>query len=161
MTDTTEKADASMEASQWLFSFGASDVETQSNRKGHMKFILNDDDSSLVTAFAGPDRLTNRLSMKKFVKSFGEVFGNDKPNASATYWDNDGDFINHVCEISGIRRKGKKYIIKTNLLHEVYIDTVLSGNHDDSLNISGIPNPYSIAEANFFIDSEPRLLPFI
>ena len=99
--------------------------------------------------------------MKKFVKSFDEVFGNDKPNASATYWDNDGDFINHVYEISGIRRKAEKYIMKTNLLHEVYIDTVLSGNHDDSLNISGIPNPYSIAEANFFIDSEPRLLPFI
>ena len=155
-TSSIETTDSSVDTPQWLFSFGASEVETSSNRKGHMKFIFNADNSSAVTAFTDrPDRLTDRLTMKKFVNSYDTIFGGGKPNASVTHWDMKGKFNNHAYEILGIKKKGNKYIVRTDLLQEDYIDEVaFDGDNNDSGAV-GIPNPFSIAQANFFIDSAP------
>ena len=120
-TTSTEATHSSKDTPQWLFSFGASDVEASSNRKGHMKFVFKTDNSTEVTAFTDrPDRLTERFPMNKFANSFDTMFGDDKPNASLTHWDMNGKFNNHVHEIVKIKKKGSKYTIKTNLLETKY-----------------------------------------
>lgn len=154
MADKTKTLESSADTPRWLFSFGASDVQTSSNRRRHMKFTFDIDNSSAVTAFTDrPDRLTNQFSMKKFEKSFDKIFGKDKPNASATHWGTNGTFNNHVYEIIGIKRNGNAFTVMTNLPQEDYIDTVISKGSSTDLNTTEIPNPFSIAEANFFVDS--------
>ena len=149
MADTisTEAIESSSDTPQWLFSFGASNGKTRSNRKGHMTFIFNDDDSSLVTAFTDrPDRLTDRMSIKNFAKNFDEIFGDDKPNASLTHWEVNGNFYNHVYKINSIDKRNGKYFLKSDLIESDFNDT---------LNLSqGLAStePRIIREANFFVD---------
>ena len=153
-TTSTEATDSSVDTPEWLFSFGASDVEASSNRKGHMKFVYKAESSTEVTAFTDrPDRLTDRLPMKKLANSFDTIFADGKPNASLTHWGRNGSFHNHVHEILKIKKKGNKYTIKTNLLEDDYIGEIFPDGMDGGSNALGTPNPFAIAQANFFIDN--------
>ena len=146
-TSSTETTESNTDTPQWLFSFGASNVKTRSNHKGHMKFIFNDDDSSLVTAFTDrPDRLTDRMSIKNFAKNFDEIFGDDKPNASLTHWEANGSFHNHVYKINSIKKRKGKYILKSDLIESDFNDTL---NPSQEL---APTEPPVIKEANFFVD---------
>ena len=125
-----------------------------------MKFIFNADNSTEVTAFTDrPDRLTDRLTMKKFANSFDTILTDGKPNASLTHWDMKGEFNNHVHETLKINSKGNKYTIKASLLADGCIDQVVSdsdnNNSNGGANAICIPNPFLIAQANFFIGSAP------
>ena len=91
--------------------------------------------------------------MKKFTNNFNTMFAGDKPNASVTHWDMKGKFNNHVHEILKIKRKGNKFTIKTNLTEGDYINEIFPDVMNESSNTFGIPNPFSINQANFFIDS--------
>ncbi len=131
----------------WLFSFGASNVKTMNTRKGQMNFTFDADDSSLVTAFTDrPARLTDRLSMKNFAQNFNEIFGDDKPNASLTHWDLDGNFYNHVYEIKGIKKRNGKYILKSDLLESDFTEALPLSKDQGSY------EPPVIEQANFFVD---------
>ena len=110
----------SKDSSSWLFSFGASDVQVRPSRngkhKGRMTFSFDADNCSKITAFTDrPDRLTRQLSMKPFANDFNDLFGDDKPNASLTSWQ-EGEFHNHAFEIYSIKRKNGQYHLKTDLL---------------------------------------------
>ena len=105
-TTSTESNQSYENSPQWLFSFGASNVQTSSSRKGHMRFILDDKNTSVITAFTDrPNRLTGRVSMKNFAKNFDEIYYNNKPNTALAHWDADGSFYNNVCKIKKINKK--------------------------------------------------------
>ena len=94
-TTSTESNQSYENSPQWLFSFGASNVQTSSSRKGHMRFILDDKNTSVITAFTDrPNRLTGRVSMKNVAKSFDKIYYNNNP--ALAHWDADGSFYNRV-----------------------------------------------------------------
>ena len=125
----------------WLFSFGASNVKAKATRKGHITFSFETDDCSMVTTFSDrPQRLTGTMKMDRLSKYFNKMFGDDKPNASVTYWDQDGNFNNHVYEIEGIKKRKGKYILRTDLI-------------EDEITNSTASNASVIEQANFFVDN--------
>ena len=135
----------------WLYSFGSSDVQAKMTDKGHTNFSFDADECSIITGFTDrPNRLTEEIIMKKFAKNFNKMFGKDKPNASLTHWDG-GEFQNHVYKINNIHKRKGQYIIKTDLLHDDYLDTI-SASGFVGCTAKGCNEPPNIQQANFFID---------
>ena len=149
----TKGATNTNETPAWLFSFGASDVEAKASRQGQMTFSVDAGDCSVITAFTDrPDRLTRQIKMKHFARDFDDMFGENKPNASLTHWSGER-FHNHGLEIESIKKRKGQYIIKTNLTEYNYINAVVPSVDSSDAEIVGIPNPFSLGSASFFIDS--------
>ena len=91
------------------------------------------------------------MKVNKLAKNFENWFGDDKPNASLTHWNEDGDFSNHVYEIKNIRKKNGRYILRTNLIEKDFLQEI----SDDPIicHRIGCVEPPIIDQANFFIDS--------
>ena len=155
VADKTSSSKSS-DAPSWLFSFGASEVKAKVTRQGRINFVVDPKTSSDMTGFTDrPDRLTGKMKIKSFARKFDEFFGDDKPNASMTYWNKSGDFNNHVYEIEGIRKEKGRYHIKTSLLEEDLYQTTSNQSDSDGSDKSSIADSFSINQANFFIDSTP------
>ena len=95
--------------------------------------------------------------MKPFANDFNDLFGDDKPNASLTSWQ-EGEFHNHAFEIYSIKRKNGQYHLKTDLLEGTYLDVVLA-NEQRCQGIGCIKHT-AIDQVSFFLDPiiEQRLL---
>ena len=148
-----DSAKTSRNNASWLFSFGASNVKAKATRRGEMIFSFDADDCSEITSFTDrPNRLTAEIKMKRFVRDFDEMFGDDKPNASLAYWDANNNFKNHVYEIQGIKKRNHRYIINTDLNGEYY-DKVINTSNSKGLENVEILDPSLINQASFFVDS--------
>ena len=151
MSDDAGTGKDSTKKTTWLFSFGASSVKTRPTRDGLVAFRINADDCSVITAFTDhPNRITAQMRMERFAREFGDMFDQQKPSASLTYWDKKGNLRNHVYEINTIKTIKNKYIIKAELIKGDYID--LADNNSKKRLKSKCVEQKAITNANFFMD---------
>ena len=156
MTDKNKFTMNNSKTPSWLFSFGAADIGYSSNKKGIVTYFFNQDDVSAIAAFTDrPNQLKGTTNMQKLSKNFKRMFGDDLPNASLTHW-TDGNFYSGVFRIKSIKKRNKKYHIKTDSFLKDQI-TGAMGHDPVLIKMSALMEESAatkvISQASFYLNS--------